>query len=380
MTDAPSYGALDRTLHRVAFGGEPGRLGLQMRLAEMEDGLFARDIAETRASRPVFVASLPRAGTTLLLNLLSAAPEFATHTYRDMPFVLAPLLWRRLSRTFRKEAIEAERAHGDGLRIGFDSPEAFEEVLWLAFWHGKYSDDHIDLWTPSDRNDDFETFFRRHMRKVVVARTADRTAAGTARMPDRYLSKNNANIARLRLLPEIFPDCRIVVPIRAPWPQSRSLMRQHRRFSSMHAQDTFAQRYMGWIGHFEFGANHRPIRFGDDIGGGPADPAFWLRYWIAAHGEILDASESSNVVLVDFATLRSEPRRSLTTLANALDMSEPEALLAAAPQISGTQEGANKGEFKNSPLADRAEALYSALRRRCRNRPSARAPSRDTRQ
>ena len=32
--------------------------------------------------------TLPRAGTTLLLELLAGCPEFAAQTYRDMPFVV----------------------------------------------------------------------------------------------------------------------------------------------------------------------------------------------------------------------------------------------------------------------------------------------------
>ena len=81
-----------------------------------------------------FVTSLPRVGTTLLLDVLSALPAFASHTYRHMPFVLCPILWDRISSGFRKEAELDEREHGDGIMIGYDSSEAFEEIIWMAFW------------------------------------------------------------------------------------------------------------------------------------------------------------------------------------------------------------------------------------------------------
>ena len=58
--------------------------------------------------------------------------EFETLTYRDMPFILAPLLWDKISRPLRKAGEKVERAHGDGMMVSFDSPEAFEEVVWLA--------------------------------------------------------------------------------------------------------------------------------------------------------------------------------------------------------------------------------------------------------
>jgi len=60
------------------------------------------------------------------LNALSALPAMCVHTYRHMPFVLCPLLWHRVSRGLRQESKLSERAHGDGLLVGFDSPEAFE--------------------------------------------------------------------------------------------------------------------------------------------------------------------------------------------------------------------------------------------------------------
>ena len=52
--------------------------------------------------------------------------------YKDMPFILAPNLWSKLS--FNKKNIDlVERAHGDGIRVSVESPEAFEEVFWMTF-------------------------------------------------------------------------------------------------------------------------------------------------------------------------------------------------------------------------------------------------------
>ncbi|HZD26010.1 MAG TPA: sulfotransferase, partial [Alphaproteobacteria bacterium] len=200
MMERAAYSGLDRLLHRVAFDEVFHGIALQRALAELEDGLVARKIeAVAPSAPPVFVTALPRAGTTLVLNLLARVPGFASHTYRDMPFLLAPLLWGRLSRPFRKSASEAERAHGDGVMVGYDSPEAFEEVLWLAFWRDKYHADRIEPWTADDRDPEFESFFNRHIAKLLAARAAERDGPP----PNRYLSKNNANIARLGLLPEL---------------------------------------------------------------------------------------------------------------------------------------------------------------------------------
>ena len=155
MNGSAGYSPLDRLLHTLAFGRG---CELQKILAGIEEAALARDLPDAPPSRPVFIAGLPRAGTTLLLSLLAALPEFATHTYRDMPFVLSPLLWDRLSRPFRRPAHARERAHGDGMLVDYDSPEAFEEILWMAFWRGKYHARHIQPWMPEDRDAHFERF------------------------------------------------------------------------------------------------------------------------------------------------------------------------------------------------------------------------------
>ncbi len=134
MSPGESYSRLDRWLHHLAFKA----ITPQKAMADIEESLFATRLEPLAVTRPVFITSLPRAGTTLLLELLAGTDRFATHTYRDMPFVLCPLLWERLSSGFRTSDPLRERAHGDGISINSDSPEAFEEILWKAFWPRNY--------------------------------------------------------------------------------------------------------------------------------------------------------------------------------------------------------------------------------------------------
>ena len=124
------YSRLDRLLHRLAFSS----FEVQKALADIEDRLCARRLVGIEIDRPVFITALPRAGTTLLLETLDSLDLFATHTYRNMPFLLVPLFWNAVTLPFRAPHVAVERAHGDGMTIGFDSPEAFEEVVWRAFW------------------------------------------------------------------------------------------------------------------------------------------------------------------------------------------------------------------------------------------------------
>lgn len=314
------YGPLDKALHNLAFAA-PAR---QRRLAKVESRLYRRSIDPARAARPVFVTSLPRAGTTILLQMLARCPELASATYRHMPFTLAPLLWGGFSSAFRKSSELTERAHGDGIEVGLDSPEAFEEMAWLAFWPDHYRRDHIRPWCGDDRDAQFEAFFRTHLAKIV----ATKPGAG------RYLSKNNANIARLPLLEAMHPDATILIPLRDPAAQVASLMRQHARFSQLHAQEPFARQYMEGLGHFEFGAALRPIAFD----GATPDPAkaghvdFWLRYWISAYRHI-QSSAGDRTIFVDHDALCRDPLPQLDTLAAALDLSSPEALTQQADTL-----------------------------------------------
>lgn len=237
-------------LHRLAFDHS----AVQLTAADIEAAMFGRQFRKIAVDRPVFVTSLPRAGTTLVLQMLTDVAALATHTYRDMPLVLAPLLWNRLSTAFRKPADLKERAHGDGMLVGYDSAEAFEEVIWKTFWPEKYEADRILLWSADDDASEFRDVFLDHMRKIIALRSGSEG-------PRRYVSKNNANIARVSLLRRMFPDALIVVPIRDPIAQASSLRRQHRRFLALHKQDPFSKRYMSDIGHLEFGELHRPIAF-----------------------------------------------------------------------------------------------------------------------
>ena len=263
---------------------------------DLESGLYGARFRGLAVRNPVFVTSLPRAGTTLLLEILSSVPEFAIHSYRDMPFVMSPLLWSHLSKAFRKEAAHNERAHGDGMLVGYDSPEAFEEVLWRFFWPAHFGTDSISLWADGEDPDEFRALFVEHMQKILFLRLGDEAGDG------RYASKNNANVARIGFLSRLFPDALIVVPFRHPLAQARSLLRQHIRFLAIHADEPFSKQYMDDIGHLEFGALHRPIDFGpvaDAPGPFPVDTLdYWVSYWLRAYSHILHYT--SDIVLISY--------------------------------------------------------------------------------
>ena len=312
MKSESRYSLLDRTLHRLAFS----TIEIQKGLADLEDRIYSKDLSRVEIDRPVFITSLPRAGTTLLLDVIASTGSFGSHIYRDLPFLLMPLLWNTISGGGRKrKGIEIERAHGDGMTIGYDSHEAFEEVLWRAFWPGKYLESKILLWETEeiDPHGEFDSFFRSHIRKLLLLRGAT-----------RYISKNNANISRITKLLSMFPDAKVVVPFRRPVDHAVSMWRQHQNFTQIHAEEPFARRYMADIGHYDFGANLRPITFGDlsdcDIPESADNIGFWLRYWCTAFESILELADHPRVAFVNYDLLCDAPIPGLDTICDLLDV------------------------------------------------------------
>jgi hypothetical protein len=315
------YGRLDRLLYRISL--RSGRA--QRTIADIETLLFSRELAALESRSPVFITGLPRCGTTALLRALHATGRFATHTYRDAPFVMAPLLWRRFSRRFTVDTVTRERLHGDGLTVSADSPEAFEEVIWKQFWPGHYMDDRIVPWTASERHPEFEEFLEEHIRKILLLHGRHEPTAS------RYLSKNNLNISRLALPLDAFRRGRILVPFREPVQHAASLRLQHVRFSEIHARDDFVRVFMEGIGHFEFGRCLRPVNFDGWLAGAPAPDtlSFWLRYWVAAYRFVLRHAGPS-VCFVPYDHLSSTPEPVLRGLATVLHLPATELLETAS--------------------------------------------------
>jgi hypothetical protein len=348
-----NYSSLDRILHRMAFAGR----SVQLAAADMEEALFGSSYRAARGDRPIFITSLPRAGTTLLLEVLHRFPSLASHTYRDMPFVLAPVIWSRLISSSRQPQELKERAHGDGMQVGYDSPEAFEEILWRTFWPEKYTQTRISLWDTCDGKPEARAFFVDHMKKVIALRRPDRLHDG------RYISKNNANVARLDFLTQMFPDARILVPVRRPVEQARSLLHQHFRFLQMHREHPFVRRYMADIGHYEFGDLHRPIDFaGLEQLIGDRDPCtldYWLAYWIAAFEHVLRCRDKTIVVSYEASCL--DASRALSEICARLDIAD-EGTLSQAAGLFRSEPSSRDGRVEvDLELLERAEHVHEAL-------------------
>lgn len=350
MKDISVYSVLDRLLHNIAFAG----IELQKNISEIEGLSIKSQLASIQLRQPIFITSLPRTGTTLLLDLVCAAGDVATHTYRCMPFVLCPVTWDRLSRRFRQPASVRERAHGDGMLVGYDSAEGFEEVIWKAFWKDKYQPHHIDPWSATDRNPDFEDFLHDHLKKIVMlSKKLDEATP-------RYCSKNNANIARLPLLRRLFSDCEIVIPFRNPFDQATSMLQQHKNFLAIHARDPFALRYMMDLGHSEFGAALKPIAFppGNASSLSPMTLEYWVDYWIRAFSWVLECADS-DVVFLSYDRLCDDPDPVLSQLLERLELDSTGKRISPVLHVARDHQNVSVG--LPSELALHARNLHEQL-------------------
>jgi hypothetical protein len=120
-----NYSWLQQKLHKIALSSK----FLREVAFDVESSIIPTN--QTHDNN-VFVAGLARSGSTILLNALYESNNFASLSYQDMPFVLAPNLWSKIN-LINEETNLIERAHGDGIKVSSKSPEAFEEVFWMTF-------------------------------------------------------------------------------------------------------------------------------------------------------------------------------------------------------------------------------------------------------
>ncbi|MFW6119249.1 MAG: sulfotransferase family protein [Planctomycetota bacterium] len=322
-------------------------------LAKLESSVLSDQLDGRRIDRPVFICGLARAGSTILLELLAAHPETASHRYRDFPFVHIPAWWNSfLDRAAVAGGDSTERFHEDRIRVSADSPEAMEEPIWVSFFPHCHDPERSNVLDGNSSYPTFERFYRSHVRKVLLVREGR-----------RFLAKNNYNLSRIGYLRKLFPDARIVVPVRDPIGHVASSMRQHRIFSEKQRRDRSTRDYLRRAAHFEFGLDRRPVNVGDrraarrtqrlwDEG---REAAGWAHYWSSVYGFVADslaedAGLRESVLLLHYNDLCRRSFEVLTALYRHCGLEVDEGTLEAqAAQLSAPS-------YHEKPFS-RAEAL-----------------------
>lgn len=297
------YSFLDRLLHRLVL--EYGAIA-QMSF-DIDQMLVKGDPDQILAQRHIFVSGLARAGTTVLMRRFHATGLYTSLTYNDMPFVLAPNLWRRFTSLSQRKSEYSERAHGDNVLVNTDSPESLDEVFWRIYSKGEYlKKSHL---VPHEPEPELIQDFIRYVNAILFSDFQSKK---------RYLSKNNNNILRLNAIHQAFPNALIVIPFRDPLQHAYSLLRQHRHFSKIQNDCMFTRKYMGWLGHHEFGLDHRPFKFTDSTLSEYSDDTidYWLLVWCQVY-EWLEKTKPQSALFISYEELctRQETWETLATLA-----------------------------------------------------------------
>lgn len=338
MSDG-NYSGADKILHQIVFGGR----ATSNLFFDVESALYGRKLKSPAQGRHVFISGLARAGTTLLLNILHSSDQFASLTYRDMPLVMAPNLWRSMSSKHSEASELRERAHGDGMMVNADSPEALEEVFWRTFSGPKYLRKHALV--PMKADTETLKAFRKYV--ALILRRYDRS---------RYLSKNNNSILRLPSIARAFPNATILIPFRHPASHAASLLRQHLRFVETHKKDPFSRKYMTWLAHHEFGLDHRRFQFGDNIvGGDPNEIGYWVDLWVEAYSYLLDTHQaiSERAVFICYEDVTSDAAGSLARLQEVLELDIDPSISILPAKVPPVLETVD---------LERALSVYTALR------------------
>lgn len=296
---------------------------LWIKLGEVESSYLAEDIAALAIDRPIYVAGLARSGTTILLEIVASQPGIATHQYRDFPPVFTPYAWNWWLRHIPlKEVKPVERTHADGIFVTPDSPEAMEEMIWMAMFAHLHDPSRSNVLDADTDNPRFEAFYRAHVAKLILARRGR-----------RYASKENYNLTRLEYLRKIFPDARFVIPVREPAAHIASLMKQHQMMCEGQRRQPRSLAHFQRIGHFEFGADLRPINTGNtalveeiqELWKRGEEVRGWARYWAMIYGFVADRLEAGPALreaslVVRFEDLCAQPEAVLGKLCAHCDL------------------------------------------------------------
>ena len=245
-----NYSGIQKFLHDLVLS----KKFINKSLFEIEKIIYLKN-KDIKNQSHIFITGLPRSGTTSLLNFIYSSDHYASLTYKNMPFILSP----NFSKLFNKKNIsKKERLHSDGISYDINSPEALDEIFF---------------------NND-EEFIKNELVNYIQLILSSESK-------DKYLSKNNLNFKRIDLINSILPNSIFLIPIRDPLQHTYSLLNQHLNFSQLQQGNDFIRRYMNYLGHHEFGLDHKPwnvpVKF-DDLN----DINYWLEQWCLFYKNILN--------------------------------------------------------------------------------------------
>jgi len=225
---------------------------LSFSIDKLETSRLRKRIAPISVKKPIFIAGLARAGTTIMLEMLSKHPDLATHQYQHLIMPYIPYAINLAIKNMQIQAKPSERVHQDGIIIDQNSPEVVEEIFWQQFFTNAHNQNVSNILGKEVHKPKFEFFYKNHIKKLLLSQNAS-----------RYLTKNNYNITRLEYLQKLFPSSKFILMIRNPINQIASSIKQTELFSNIERQKPLFQDWLRVIGHHEFGNGVKCINTGN---------------------------------------------------------------------------------------------------------------------
>jgi len=329
------YSELSQLLHRLVLNNYT--LGYKLFLREKKN---TKKKGLTQNPKFVIVTGLARAGTTSMLNDLLINKTFGSLSYANMPFLLAPNLWRKIYNP--KNTVKKERSHKDGLKIGLDSTEALEEYFFKTITNDSFIEENT-----LKEHQISETNYHDYLDyQKVVTQNNDKI----------YLSKNNNFLLRYESLRASNKDFLAVVLVRHPLYHAASLLEKHLSFSKLQEQDPFVLEYMNWLGHHEFGLNQKVFGFNGTTPptGNKNSLDFWLKVWINYYAKVLEIKDAQ-MKIVSYENYCSQPNAILNTIEEQLNLTPVKRDLQAH-----NNQREVKGEYSENLLSE-ALKIYNQV-------------------
>jgi len=254
---------------------------------ELEQSVFGTKSNKIEIEEFIFVTGLARSGTTAMTNWIFNSKEYSSLQYANMPFLFLPNLWRN-----SKNIDPQERSHKDGIIIDNNSPEEFDEYFWKVFLNDSYISEYLE---PHIVNEETIRKYLSYVSLVCLSKNKQ-----------KYICKNNNNILRLNSLNKI-NGSKTIIMFRDPASHSNSLLNLHKKVSSHQENERFILDYFNFLGHHEFGLNHKPFLLNKSIKNKMVDEDknginYWLLNWINYHEYLLENHEH-NYILISFNDL-----------------------------------------------------------------------------
>ena len=279
-----NYSFIEKTLHHLCLGNNI----IKKTLFLFEKLLFKNKI-NIKDNQHLFICGLPRSGTTALLIAFHESKLYASLTYEDMLFIFSPNLSKIFLKNTENKLIQ--RPHNDKINFSINSPEAFDEVFFKTF-------DKLEV------KESFNIYVSLILKKYNKS---------------LYLSKNNNILEKISFIQSVYKNSFFLIPFRNPLQHSYSLLLQHKNFLKIQSENKFVLDYMDYLGHFEFGKNHKS--WNDSITyKNFNDINYWLEQWLHYYKKIYENyTKLNNLYVINYDSICND-KKYFSEFLNSIDL------------------------------------------------------------